>query len=235
MLTRTFLRLAVAFASFYQNHAFSLLELNQQKSPPPIKRVAIIGAGIGGLSLAHVLGNSEECASMFLDKVKKSDVTWNPKSSSVAGIDVQLFEARSNLDFSAGSGVQLTGGNGKNTFEIIIIIIINLKKNSHQMQPLLFTRPLKGMAVMKKTNQVVQQSIAKAALPLKTIRSKTKPWILSENKKECELFNFDIESAVRNQGDDVQSKLIVDNEVMAYAIMRGELQVRNNIQYIYFR
>ena len=91
------------------------------------------------------------------------------------------------------------------------------------------------MAVMKKTNQVVQQSIAKAALPLKTIRSKTKPWILSENKKECELFNFDIESAVRNQGDDVQSKLIVDDEVMAYAIMRGELQVRNNIQYIYFR
>ena len=83
---------------------------------------------------------------------------------------------------------------------------------------------------MKKMNPTLQQSIAKAALPLKTIRSKTKPWILNKNQ-ECELFNFDIEAAVRNQGDGVESKLIVDNEVMAYAIMRGELQVRNKFQY----
>ena len=130
MIPRTIFRLTVAFASLHQCHAFSLLDLNKQSSHPPIKRVAIIGAGIGGLSLAHVLGNSEECAAMFLDKVKKSPGMWNPKSSSIAGIDVQLFEARSNLDFSAGSGIQLTGGNRKK-LNFSLIIIMNQKRIIH--------------------------------------------------------------------------------------------------------
>lgn len=51
----------------------------------PVKRVAIVGAGIAGLSLAHALSKSEE-------------------------IQIDIFDSRSELDENAGSGIQLTGG-----------------------------------------------------------------------------------------------------------------------------
>jgi hypothetical protein len=55
----------------------------------PIRKVAVVGMGIAGLSLAHALENS-------------ADVS--------PGIEVTMFEARSNLDFKTGAGVQITGG-----------------------------------------------------------------------------------------------------------------------------
>lgn len=76
---------------------YSLLTLRASTcySPAsPVKRVAIIGSGIAGLSLAHALTNSPELAK------------YTPGSK----IEVSLFDSRSCFDFNAGSGVQLNGG-----------------------------------------------------------------------------------------------------------------------------
>ena len=51
-----------------------------------IERVGIIGAGITGLSLAHALENSKE------------------------DLEVSIFDSRQSLDYTLGSGVQLSGG-----------------------------------------------------------------------------------------------------------------------------
>lgn len=60
---------------------------------PPVERVAIIGSGIAGLSLAHALTNSPELA----------------KSTPGSKIQVSLFDSRPSFDFNAGAGVQLNG------------------------------------------------------------------------------------------------------------------------------
>lgn len=57
----------------------------------PIKKVAIIGAGICGLSLAHALTN-------------------DAGRTSEENIEVCVYDARPFLDLQAGAGVQLTGG-----------------------------------------------------------------------------------------------------------------------------
>lgn len=59
---------------------------------------------------------------------------------------------------------------------------------------------------------------------MKNIESKTKPWIGNDTKDGFKLFDFDIENAIRKAGGDSEKKLIVDGEVMAYAIMRPVLQ-----------
>jgi len=51
----------------------------------PVRKVAIIGSGICGLSLAHALCKSKE-------------------------IEIDIFDARTELDERIGSGIQLTGG-----------------------------------------------------------------------------------------------------------------------------
>ena len=61
-------------------------------SPRPIKKVAVIGGGIAGLSLAHALANSVEGG-------KDSEA-----------IEVSIFDSRPTFDPSAGAGVQLNGG-----------------------------------------------------------------------------------------------------------------------------
>mmetsp|Transcript_20025 Transcript_20025/g.28361 ORF Transcript_20025/g.28361 Transcript_20025/m.28361 type:complete len:521 (-) Transcript_20025:70-1632(-) len=65
------------------------------KSQQPVKRVAVIGAGITGLSLAHALENSPDLAAL---------------GGNGEPIEVTLFEARSVLDYNQGSGVQINGG-----------------------------------------------------------------------------------------------------------------------------
>lgn len=62
---------------------------------PPVERVAIIGSGIAGLSLAHALTNSPKLAKI---------------STPGSKIEVSLFDSRPSFDFDAGSGVQLNGG-----------------------------------------------------------------------------------------------------------------------------
>ena len=65
------------------------LSLFPPKKSPPIKKVAVIGSGICGLSLAHALENSFE-----------------RKES----IEAHLFDSRPSFNFQAGAGVQLNGG-----------------------------------------------------------------------------------------------------------------------------
>eukprot|EP00804_Cyclotella_cryptica_P006118 CCRYP_010738-RA/>CCRYP_010738-RA protein AED:0.07 eAED:0.07 QI:0/0.75/0.6/0.8/1/0.8/5/289/568 len=62
------------------------------ESPQPVQKVAIIGAGIAGLGLAHALLAPE--------------ITTNTKTN----IKVDIFDSRLELDENAGSGIQLTGG-----------------------------------------------------------------------------------------------------------------------------
>jgi len=65
-----------------------------QKSPQlPIQRIAIVGTGIAGLSLAHAFENSPQLA-----------------GSATTSIQVTMFESRPSLDFIAGAGIQLNGG-----------------------------------------------------------------------------------------------------------------------------
>jgi len=67
------------------------LSSSNNKKLPKIKQVAIIGAGISGLSLANALENS------IISKNEEK-------------IQVHLYDSRKNLDFEAGAGIQVNGG-----------------------------------------------------------------------------------------------------------------------------
>jgi salicylate hydroxylase len=62
-------------------------------APRPVRRVAIVGAGISGLSVAHALVNS-------------------PRQTAASNLieTVDIFDARPSLDTTAGAGIQLNGG-----------------------------------------------------------------------------------------------------------------------------
>jgi hypothetical protein len=64
-----------------------------ESQPQPITRVAIIGCGVAGLTLAHALENNVEHGQSTPSKIQ----TW-------------LFDSRPSLDFQAGAGIQLNGG-----------------------------------------------------------------------------------------------------------------------------
>lgn len=136
----------------------------------PIRRVAIVGAGIAGLSLAHAL------------------------ESTCDGVEVTIFDSRSEpLDFSAGAGVQING----------------------------------GASVLRRINPDLHGKVVRAALPLKDIRSRAKPWFQSggtSGNPFSTLLEINLESAIKNTGGDVAEALIVDGEVQAFTIMRGALQ-----------
>jgi len=71
------------------------LSLSTSNSRRPAKRIAIIGSGIGGLSVAHALTNSP---------------TLQDQYGGYKDFEVSMFEARPKLDIKAGAGVQLNGG-----------------------------------------------------------------------------------------------------------------------------
>jgi len=79
---------------------------------PKIERVAIIGAGIAGLSLAHALENSSSCAKSFTDELNKYSSTAAAPviPGSQFGVETHIFDGRPSLNFGAGAGIQLTGG-----------------------------------------------------------------------------------------------------------------------------
>lgn len=60
--------------------------------PQPIRKVAIVGSGIAGLSLAQALENSP-------------NLQGNGEP-----IEVTVYDSRPSLNYEAGAGVQLNGG-----------------------------------------------------------------------------------------------------------------------------
>lgn len=169
----------------------------------PIEKVAIIGSGIAGLSLAHALENSETCAQPYLDALEY--INTSPFSSSSTntrttppkyGIESTIFDSRPSFNFEAGAGVQINGG----------------ASTLHKINPKLFT------------------AVKEASLPLKKIRSRTKPWFGDDNTKNGggkafdTLLELDLKNVIQQTGGDVEKELIVNGEVMAYTIMRGALQ-----------
>lgn len=87
--------LLVVFAAFLSLTPVTCLSINNGPVGPnkPIERVAIIGSGIAGLSLAHALANSPALAGGFQGKM-----------------DVSLYDSRECLDYTLGAGMQLNGG-----------------------------------------------------------------------------------------------------------------------------
>jgi salicylate hydroxylase len=73
----------------------SSLSLSSSSSSPrrkPVERVAVVGAGIAGLSTLHALGPTPSCSAN----------TLLPR--------VECFDARTGLDQGLGAGIQLNGG-----------------------------------------------------------------------------------------------------------------------------
>lgn len=86
------LRILILSAALAAPLAYALSQVKPQSRP--IRRVAVVGAGIAGLSLAHALKNSPQLR----------------KDADTQDLHVSIFDSRESLDYSAGSGVQLNGG-----------------------------------------------------------------------------------------------------------------------------
>ena len=63
----------------------SASQTNTETDLQPVRKVAVVGSGICGLSLAHALSQSKD-------------------------IEIDIFDSRAELDEKSGSGIQLTGG-----------------------------------------------------------------------------------------------------------------------------
>ena len=106
-------------------------------------RVAIIGAGIAGLSLAHAL-----------------------HSTATDDLEVTIFDSRSGpLDYTAGAGVQING----------------------------------GASVLRRISPELHGKVVRAALPLRNIRSRAKPWFRSGTATNpfSTLLEINLESAIK--------------------------------------
>jgi len=84
--------------------------VSNNQSSPKIERVAIIGSGIAGLSLAHALENSSSCAKTFTDELNRYTPSKESTSDSPFGVETHIYDSRPSLNFGAGAGIQLTGG-----------------------------------------------------------------------------------------------------------------------------
>jgi salicylate hydroxylase len=86
-------------ASGFTSCAIVVRALSSSQPKKPIQRVAIIGSGIAGLSVAHALVNSEALQQKYCTSTSSSPIT-----------DVSIFDSRPNDETAQGAGIQLNGG-----------------------------------------------------------------------------------------------------------------------------
>ena len=151
--------------------SFSQANTPNQFTDKQVGKVAIVGGGIAGLSLAHALTNSIQ------------------NDAEAKSIEVSIFDSRPEFDVLSGAGVQING----------------------------------GMSVLGKINPSVQEAVMKAALPIKRLLARNKSWFRDSTD---ELWDMSLERIIRDAGGKIEEDLIVDSNVMWYAITRGALQVR---------
>ena len=81
------------------------------------------------------------------------------------------------------------------------------------------------MCVLYKINPTVQRAVANASLPMKAIRSRTRPWRRQNNNRDGDAAEY--ETLLEFDTQEIATKeLIINGEPMFYSIMRGALQVR---------
>ena len=80
---------------------------NNNKNNKVIQNVAIVGAGIAGLTVAHGLVNSPNLRHSYYSQSQQQSQIQEQQEQN---FHVSLFDARSCLDTTAGAGVQLNGG-----------------------------------------------------------------------------------------------------------------------------
>lgn len=79
--------------------------------------------------------------------------------------------------------------------------------------------------MLHKINPKVQRAVADAGLPVKAIRTRSRPW-KDDGDRFDTLLELELEETVRQEGGKAEEALIIDGEPMFYSIMRGALQVR---------
>ena len=172
-----------------------------------MERVAIIGGGIAGLSLAHALLSSN-IRSEFSPSTSADGGTMTMNS-----IEVEVFESRPGFDYElSGSGIQLTGG------------MVALRRISTRLQRIACDAALPLLGVTSRCRPWFGDGGRSG--------NDVEGWKILDLDVRRTILDDDAKNAKNEHGDDNdigsgqnRSGLVTeDGEVLAYAMMRGTLQ-----------
>jgi hypothetical protein len=187
----------------------SLQKPSRRRRPrrAPIQRVAIIGSGIAGLSVAHALSNSPVLKKSAQDTIAAAVAAATAASAPAAStrddgdviipslpdFEVSMFDSRASFDKNSGAGVQLNG----------------------------------GLSVLHKINPSVCQAVMAAGLPQTKLTSKCRSWQAKQQEDDSSdnhsnntkkaypmdtLLELDIRKIVENSGQDVAQSLLLQGD-----------------------
>jgi salicylate hydroxylase len=177
MLMIFWLRLTVLGALTILSEALSSPGTNRRS----IHRVAVVGTGIAGLAVAHALSNSPSLQEQY----------------GCGPMEVTLFDVRSELDLTAGAGIQLNGG------------LAVLGKINAQVQKAVREAGMPQARVRSRCKPWNSQN-----------NSNNK-----DNNKFDTLLELNLKEVVEKAGGDIASSLIDENGRLVWiSIMRGALQ-----------